>query len=379
MYIFSWTLYIFMAFLTAFLFRRSYSCKSTVLVRHNKVSFSLNIVTIFLFFMLLLFAVMRKIEPGIGGTDAHEYLQKIDNVNISYKSYFETIRTKRLLKIEEPLFKLFVIWCSQRSNSHAVFLFVVYASIVLLFLCFVRKFYCRTSNFFPTILLICCFLSSFNILRSWWSVALCMGSFNLLVDKKYVKSLALILVSSLIHYMGFCFLLVWLCCLLYDKIPRLFKRRTILCFCIGINVVTFASQSILKDYVTDTKYSAYTGLFGTVSIVGYLPTILICLYSIWLFDKYKTKDDKVAKCIIAMAVNLSLMYTITFLLAWRINDFFALIRMYMLSVFFCSFKEKEDGRIFSFLLYLFVAVVFVQQMLALWESSGVFPYRLFFM
>ena len=67
----------------------------------------------FLFLILLFFAVMRKIEPGVGGTDAYEYLQKIDSANISYSSYLDALRTKSLLKTGEPLFQLFIILCNK--------------------------------------------------------------------------------------------------------------------------------------------------------------------------------------------------------------------------------------------------------------------------
>lgn len=379
MYICSWIFYIFLACLSVVLVRRACLNKSTVFVYGNKLSFSINISMTFLFLILLFFAVMRKIEPGVGGTDAWEYLQMIDSANISFSSYLDALQTKSLLKTREPLFQLFIILCNKLPNSHAVFLLIVYSIIIYCFLRFIRKFYSKTLNFFPILLLTCYFLSSFNILRSWLSVALCLISFNLIVDKKYVKSIVMILVASLIHYVGLCFLLVWFCCLLYDKIPQLFSRKNMLIFCVGINALTFASQTVLINFFTDTKYSSYLDLLNTVSIIGNVPTILICLYSIWLFDKYKDSDDKIAKCIVAMTVNLSLMYAIIFLLGWRINDFFALIRMYMLSFFFYDFKKKKDGAIYSVLLYLFVIVVFIQQMLSLRESSGVFPYLLSFM
>ena len=222
MYIYSWILYIFLACLSVALVRRSYLNKSTVLIYNNKLSFSINASMTCLFLILLFFAVMRKIGPGVGGTDAYEYLQKIDSVNVSYESYLDSLQTKSLLKTGEPLFQLFVIWCGKLSHGHAVFLLIVYSTIVYCFLRFICKFYYESLNFFPILLLICYFLSSFNILRSWWSVALCSISFNLIVDKKYIKSLILILSASLIHYVGLCFIIVWLCCLLYDIRPRLF-------------------------------------------------------------------------------------------------------------------------------------------------------------
>lgn len=379
MYIYSWIFYISLACLSVALVRRSCLSKPTVLVCGKKLSIPINTSMIFLFLILLFFAVMRKIEPGIGGTDAYEYLKKIDSADISYSSYFDELRMKSLLKTGEPLFKLLIILCNKLPHSHTAFLLIVYSTIIYCFLRFIRKFYDKTLSLFPILLLVCYFLSSFNILRSWLSVALCLISFNLIADKKYIKSIALILIASLIHYVGFCFLLVWLCCLLYDKKPRLFSRRSLLIFCVGINVLTFACQSVFINFFTDTKYSSYMGLLNTVSIIGHIPTILICFYSIWLFDKYKDSDDNIAKCIIAMTVNLSLMYTTIFLMGWRISDFFALIRMYMLSVFFCDFKRKKYGIIYSVPLYLFVVVVFIQQMLSLRESSGVFPYLLSFM
>lgn len=379
MYVLSWAFYIVLALTTMLMVKRCFIGNNINCILGNKKLFSINISIIVLYLMLLLFAVMRKIEHGIGGTDAYGYLQKLDNFTSSFSTYLHSIQSKPLFSIEEPLFKLFLIWCNQFHDSHAVFLFVVYGSIIFNLLYFIKRVYCKGLNFFPIILSICVYLSSFNIIRSWWSASICLLSFCFILDKKYFKSLFLIIVASLTHYMGFCFLGVWGCCLLYDRMPNLFNRKNLFIVGIGVNFFLIVFQAFIKSFVADTKYSFYADLYGYVTILGYIPTMLICAYSIWNFNYYKSSDSKTAKCVIAMTVNLSLMYAITALLAWRINDYFAMIRMYMISNFFCILKGKKNEKIYTCVLYLFTIVIFMQQMISLKEMSGIFPYVLFFM
>ena len=380
MYIFSWIFYIALALLSMVMVRHSILSNNNIGFKiGNKKLFSINLSMIALFIILLFFAVMRKIEHGIGGTDAYAYLKMVDNAPTSFISYLNSIRSKNLLNISEPLFKLFNIFCNRFPDSHAVFLLIVYGTIVYNFLYFVKTVYNKRLDFFPIILLICCYLGSFNIIRSWWSASICLLSFCFILDKKYIKALGFIIIASLIHYMGFCFLAVWGACLLYDRKPIWFNRKNLIIVCILVNLLLIIFQSAIKVYVLNTKYSAYSNLYSSVSILGHLPTILICAYSVWNFDYYKKNDDKTAKCAIAMTVNLSLIFAITALLAWRVNDYFAVIRIYMISNFFYLFKGKYYEKLYTLTLYLFVIVVFLQQMLSLMESSGVFPYKLLFM
>ena len=103
MYIFSWIFYIALALLSMVMVRHSILSNNNIGFKiGNKKLFSINLSMIALFIILLFFAVMRKIEHGIGGTDAYAYLKMVDNAPTSFISYLNSIRSKNLLNISEP-------------------------------------------------------------------------------------------------------------------------------------------------------------------------------------------------------------------------------------------------------------------------------------
>ena len=332
-----------------------------------------------IFLVLLFFAVFRKVDYGIGGADAYSYLQIFDNTHETIGEYFSRVKGSRLLDIQEPFFTLFNIVFRSVTESHILYFLALYTVIIFGLLLFINKVYDEEAEYFTLILFLCSYVHSFNVIRSWISISICMIAFCYLLDDKWNKSLCLIIIASLFHYMALCFFLVWGCCRLEEKLSKYVTGKRLLMISIAINFLTFVGRNIIYDFSMNTKYSYYENMYQSdISLVGYIPSILICFYCLWNFDNFRLRDAKMAKCTIALFVNMSLFYCIVYLLAWRINDYFALVRMYMLSSFFVLFKRKKNGKIYSLVLYVFIVAIFFQQMINMKEVSYVFPYVLKF-
>lgn len=381
----TWLFYLSLTLFSVLLFRRMSNTHDYILVLGKRRCFSFNTVAFSLFSVFLFFAVFRTIRETIGGTDAYSYLELFWNSNDDLISYIRGIKITELFSSGEPLFKIFNIIMRVITDNRYIYLAVVYGIIIASLIDFVKFFYYECHYYFSLILVVCAYLYSFNIMRSWISISFCMWAFIALVYNKWVRSLILIIIAGLIHYMAFAFLLVWLICFLYSLKPHFFSKKKLLAIVVISNAACFVARSFIMQFVMTTKYLYYEKLFGTeVSIWGYLPGILICIIAILYYrndscflSMNSIEARKRVYASLALTVNASLVYIIVAMYAWRINDYFMLIRMFAISIIYeqLLLNPKNNKEIVVFV-YLFTIACFIQQMLGLKESSGVFPYIL---
>ena len=229
-------------------------------------------------------------------------------------------------------------------------------------------------------LLIYFYLVSFNIIRTSLSVSICMLAFVSICKKRWKKSFVIILCASMIHYMALAFFGVWLVCFLADKKPGWFKRKKLLLIAAVANIGSFVARKLLFAVIMQTKYSFYADYFlQDISIWGYLPGILICFFAVWMIKYVDKQDTRKYFVIVSLWVNLSLMYIIIGMLAWRINDYFFVFRVYALSLFNTYIERlhyKSNTSIYKLLLFLFFLALMAQVVMGLTESSGIVPYKL---
>ena len=122
----------------------------------------------------------------------------------------------------------------------------------------------------------------------------------------------------MIHYMALAFFGVWLVCFLADKKPGWFKRKKLLLIAAVANIGSFVARKLLFAVIMQTKYSFYADYFlQDISIWGYLPGILICFFAVWMIKYVDKQDTRKYFVIVSLWVNLSLMYIIIGMLAWR--------------------------------------------------------------
>lgn len=366
------------------LFKRSINSRLFVRAGNYKTDVS----SIVVFILLSFFAVFRRIEiTGIGGTDAASYLQRFRAAG-NIIEYLTNTDISQVLHIDEPLFKIYNMLIRSVTSSEHVYLLISYGLIIVSLISFVKFFYNKESFYLSLILVTCAYLYSFNIMRTWISLALCVYAFKQIIYNRWIKSAILIVAAGLIHTMAFVFLLVWLICLVYSKFQLIFSTKTLLTIVLLSNLICVLAREIVYTFIMSTKYSYYEKLFaGSASLLGYLPGIFICVASIFLFDRLRIETytneierNKKVYCILALTINLSCMYLIVGMFAWRINDFFLLIRMFMLSIVYEFLKRYSvpNKKIYILGLIGFTLILYLQQMLGLQASSGIFPYSLSF-
>lgn len=377
----TWILYLVLSVLIIVLFRTRLNL--SFVSGHGRKAIDVNIVLLFL--LLVFLAAFREIGKGIGGTDAEAYLERFREAG-SIKEYLSSVDVLDVFHIDEPLFAIFNMIVRSFTENEYIYLILSYGIIVVGLIGFVKYFFSEKSFYFSLLLFICAYLYSFNIMRTWISIAICIWAFKEIVKHKWIKSLCLIIFAGLVHTIAFSFILVWGICLLYRLNPHLFSIRFLLIVALVANVVCFIAKTVILSLIMNTKYAFYKDMFeGKASIWGYLPSIFMCIVAILLFDKVRndsfiTEEERRKKLysILALSMNLSCMYLIVGMFAWRINDYYMLTRMYMISV---AYEYADDSSNRAFIragAYMFTIAHFVQQMLGLKASSGIFPYALTF-
>lgn len=375
----TWIFYIVLTGMIVVLFRRTIRPRVVFCAEHKTLDS--NVVAVF--FLLLFIAVFREIGDGIGGTDAESYLEWFRNAG-NLNEYLSSVNIFNVLHIDEPLFKIFNMIVHSITTNEYSYLAITYGMIIIGLIKFVTFFYDKNSLYFSLILFASAYLYSFNIMRTWMSIAICVVAFESIIYNKWIKSLLLIIIAGLIHTIAFSFVLIWIICLFYKRCAPVFSKSFLFIIVIMMNLVCYLAKTVIFSFVMSTKYSYYRNLFsGHVSIWGYLPSMLVCVVAILLFDRVKNDSKlneierrKKVYCILALTANLSCMYLITEMLAWRINDYYMLIRMYMISmVYEYALKDLSiNRRIVVVGTYTFTMAHYIQQMMALKDSSGIFPY-----
>lgn len=333
------------------------------------------------FIVLLFFAVYRYVYDKYGGTDAYSYVMEFQEFDVPLSFYMDIKRFIFFWDYSETFFKVLTLIIRKITYDYHFYFFITYGIIISGLLSYVFNFYHKNSNFFTLILLIASYLHSYNVMRGWMSISICMFALVAMKQNKWKKALCIIWIASMFHYMALIFVVLWAVCWYHGKKPYFFTRNKLLFLVILINVLTWAGKRILYTIAMSTKYAFYKDYFEMdYSIWGYLPTFSICLAAIFFFPKLKKRGEDTAMCAIILAVNMSLFYFITCMPGWRVHDYFALVRMFILSELYSIMSEyikNDSSRKIVYLLYnICILFLFVHALYGLYESSDVFPYIL---
>ena len=313
----TWLLYFTLAYLMFYLIKKAKYNHNVIAFTGIKEKNIISIEIVILFGILLFFAANRTISEGIGGTDAQAYLDILDSNTGTIGDYFREIQRRGILDVEEPLFKIMNIIFNRLGVSHKTYIYILYGLIIGFELYSVDYLY--EAKYFLS-LLIYFYLVSFNIIRTSLSVSICMLAFVSICKKRWKKSFVIILCASMIHYMALAFFGVWLVCFFADKKPGWFKRKKLLLIAALANIGSFVARKLVFAVIMQTKYSFYADYFlQDISIWGYLPGILICFFAVWMIKYVDKQDTRKYFVIVSLWVNLSLMYIIIGLFAWRIS------------------------------------------------------------
>lgn len=364
-------LYTALSVLNIFMFKLSVGYKE----HHNKKYAS--IINGIIILYMTVFAAGRYVSEDslIGGADAYAYIMRFENAN-EYFSKFEFFGFLRLSN-EEPFYTLLTVVIRILTDNYHIYFGVIYGIIISCFVYFVYNMYDKESNLLSLLLLTPYYIYSFNIMRTMLAAALCAVAVVKVKKNKWGKALLFSILAFFSHYSALIFILVIVGAFLYRRSQFKVNKYKLLIGAICCNIVSFAMFSVIKNILLSTRYSSYFLADLDYSVLGWIPTIFLCVVTILFTRDFLEYNNVNYLILIAITMDFALMYIMVARAGWRMNDYFHLIRMFVLSEF-CTVTEKrfEHGTsrmMAKIAVNVFIVILFVQFLFSL-RADCVYPY-----
>ncbi len=308
--------------------------------------------------IFLTLAVFSAIRDEIG-VDYASYMNHIQNIQLGKPNYMES-GFKFLAKV------------IGRINSNPRLVIIVFAILTSFF--YIKAIYEQSSNVLMSIFI---FLSwgyyffTFNTIRNYFALAMCLYSLKFLKEKKYTIFLILILLASTIHKSALVCIPIYLLANYDFTLNQL--RFMILC-----PVIAFMMKTPVKKFLL----YIYPGYFGSVydtgqiSYLNIIKALAVVILGIMFYNRLK--NNKLCKIYFHLNI-FALVYYIGFYWVPEISR----IGFYMnaTSIMFIpnvirELKLKKNQKILNISIYIFSFVLFILLMQTFYSpSTKLLPYQ----
>lgn len=223
------------------------------------------------------------------------------------------------------------------------------------------------------ILLCTSYNQSFNMVRQALAAAILMLSIKPIVNKKPLKFIITVLISTMFHYTAIIFLpIYWI---VNSKIKALGLWKKILTF-IGVGLAVILAPTLLKivtNYEAFEYFSHYDlnfQNFGIGNIIIKLPVILIILLNI----RKLNSTNPISKLVIVYFLSLLLEYIGYFAAhVSRIAIYYEMMQIFILAAIVKTQQNKYERLFYSFLIFIYFLGWFTYQIIYLNNHETV-PY-----
>lgn len=332
----------------------------------------------FLFIVLSLFAALRSVENGIGGTDAERYEMMFINSLKGVDRFEDT----------DILFGWFTIAIRTITDNPIIYRFICYSIIVTAYIVFFKNYCDRSVSCIPFLAIIIPYLKSFNTMRSSIAIAVILFGLVLLQKRKTLIAIIVISISIFIHRMS----VVYVLFLPFYAIAKHYQIKS------GIRWITIITIISSIGYLVARKIQAYVLMAGMMSsqdeyyikhafnntlldsAVSILPLILISITWIICNNRLpKTENTKFLELMVAFDIIITPSALI--LGMWRANEYFYMGRLafwaYLIPAFF-SFFSIDSRKIVKTTFFIMFLGWVIYRIFREWEPCGLMPYKLIF-
>lgn len=336
---------------------------------------------ILFFFMLLFFAVFRKVSLQLGGADVLNYIYNFENI-------FEGGLDRHNNTEFEWGFQKITILIRYITDNYKVYFAFMYGIIIYGYIRFIKNNCTAGLSYIPFLLLMYPFIKSFNTLRT--SVAISIILIGLCyIDKSKWKSLLIIASSILIHRISLLFVLVWPVCLIIEKIyPILTRKRFVLITLTGI-LISYLLSLRFQEYAIEFQMFEGTDAYYIQKTIGqdYLmryPMFLaqMILFIMLVINYNSIKWDKKTCLLRSIFIyDLWIVPAALVLGMWRSVEYFYLARLSLWSIIIYAMtkdKTKDDTIIIKAVFLVVFVAWLVFRIYKEWEPTHTSPYILDF-
>ena len=271
-----------------------------------------NVLCILAYIIYIVFVLTKKIDLGIGATDAYYYRDYFLSINTTLHDYLTNITTF------EPGYSIISWFIRQYTSNYLVMLFVWHTLTFILLINFMEVAYAHKTNFFVILLILSLLLTQLNTLRMSISISLSLYSMTQMNKKHWWVALLIIIAAISIQVSAVIMVPVWLISYIFSKKESISKALLTFFIILGI-ICAAGSVRIIEWLVADTEKAVYLGQ-SSLSIGTYMAVIIILFLSYWkcremikinAFNRILMLALPVCLICIPLQYNISIMYRLT--------------------------------------------------------------------
>lgn len=315
-------------------------------------------IKIFAIFIPALLAGMRAIDVG---TDTKLYIEPAFNDAINATDFFAFYKMYDI----EPLYMLFTFVCAKIFANVNVFMTALYFIITLL----AYKIAKNNSDKAPSsityaVFLLFYFNKSLNLVRQTISILLIIYGLKYVKNKKYLTSIAIILVSILIHKTAIIGALIYLIYGIFDKKnTKYYKIIILVVSALFLLVYKPLLNFLINDiHVLNSRYNYYINSNKVDVSLSYMLFNLSLLICSLAFYKKLVKHDKFNEYLVFIVLlgNILMLLSTQFNFVIRISYYFTYLYLLIIPemVEICDTNEKKSIMTMA-LLTIFVAYNYI--------------------
>lgn len=247
-----------------------------------------------LMFLLLLFVFTFRSENT--GADTIEYVKifKASTQLVEFNNLLDTFN------YYEPLFLLVNYLVRLITENYTVYFFVCGCIISYSYVRFIYTFWDAKKNHLFLVIFAAAFHYDLNVLRSALATSFVLLSLCSIYEKRYFKSVMLIMIGILFHYTAIINIPLPIFYYLIEKKEKISKKKTVVLLFIGM-LILFVIVPKLSGILSFTRYQSYLGNMNTVNILGLWNIIATIGLAILMFHSKKIKTRR-GNCLVVFAL-----------------------------------------------------------------------------
>lgn len=362
-------LYYIMGFLFAYFIHKSKS-KSASKKRTKRFLF-------FLFVTLVIFATIRKVAYGIGGTDA-----------LNYEELFKSNLGGNRFEEVDILFGYFTKAIRTFTDNPVIYRFICYSIIAFGYVYYIFKVCPKGISCIPFLMMIWPYIKSFNTMRSSIAVSVFLIGLVFYKERKFITALIILLATVFIHRMSVLYLpLVFFLRLVENKNIYKKGRKTMLIL-IGSVILSYFLARLLQYYLLATSLletdstadNSYIAMSVGKSIFDSWPMFLphLLLYIFFYIQTNKIPKDKNTKWVIALFYYDLLILPASIVLGiWRASEFLYLNNTILWAILIRLYSKRCEHSTASLVKLVFVIAFSTLLFIRIsheWDECSILPY-----
>ena len=333
-----------------------------------------------LILILIFFACLRKVGPGLGGTDSLSYERDFLNSLNGLGSFEDT----------DVLYGQYSLYLRHITSSPLVFRFVSYSFIAFCLVYFIKEICPKKISWIPFILVVWPYICGFSSMRSSMAIGFIQLGLVALFKKKYVLEWVCIVASVLFHRMMFFFVPMFL---VFHPINKLIIKcnKIQLFILIGTSIliiswIALEIQKYVMLYGLMIETSSPTASYMVKSVDKnlfeswpmFIQQIFLLIFLFINFRKFNTPKERFV--LVLSCFDAVLTFPALILGIYRISQCLYIPTLMLWGILLHDFTNKFTIHIrfiIDFLFLLGFSFIFYSRLQSMYESSSLMPYIFF--